>query len=54
MHDLPFEGVQAFDIGIPGLVELADGGDEEVGFDGVAGVELGVFAACDVDVDGPC
>jgi hypothetical protein len=53
MHNLALELLKALDLGVARLVQLANGRDEKVCLDGIAGVEFGVLAASDLDIDFP-
>ena len=53
MHYLALEIIQTLDIWIARLIQLADSRDEEIAFDAIRRIELCLFAASDLNIDGP-
>lgn len=53
MHHLALEVIEARDVRVAWQIELADGGDEEVGGDGIRGSKLAVFLSRKIDSDFP-
>jgi hypothetical protein len=53
VHNLSLEVLQALNVRIPWLIQLANSGHEEVAFDAIGWVEFCVFTTGHLDIDLP-